>query len=166
MSDGVIEKYLPSEDNYSEEEVKVVDNGVYKAIKIEMNKPGATYINLNAMFHGKVGDFGSKTNIPCTFTSWDMPLNTQTYDLKIAGEYPSNKPFYVFPNKATSGNAIYDLEFPTGFFSEQGRYRFNFILENENTRITSKDCYFDVEQSMINVAIDFPDGIDMLIMNI
>ena len=159
MSDKIMGSYLPSEADYSEENAKLINNGVIQAVKIEMSKPGATYLNLNNIFHGKVGDFGTKTYIPCFFTSWDNPITNVT--ASIEGKFPSDKPFHVTPYNTTAGNGIFNMEFPAGFFQEQGRYRFNFVLENDTTKITSKNCFFDVEQSMINVAIDCADGIDI-----
>lgn len=160
MSDRPLESFLPSEGLYQEEQAQsyLSKAGNFLGIKIDMNKPGDTYLNLNEFFHGKVGDNGSASYVPFVFCSWDRVIENAT--VSISGKYPSGNGFLLKPPTNSDQSVVHNIEFNTGFLREAGRYRFNFILTlSDGSQITSKDCFFDVEQNMINIAFNFANGV-------
>ena len=160
MSDRPLESFLPSEGLYQEVQAQsyLSKAGNFLGIKIDMNKPGDTYLNLNEFFHGKVGDNGSASYVPFVFCSWDKVIENAT--VSISGKYPSGNGFLLKPPTNSDQSVVHNIEFNTGFLREAGRYRFNFILTlSDGSQITSKDCFFDVEQNMINIAFNFANGV-------
>ena len=133
--------------------------GEIQAIKLDMTKAGNTFIDLRPIFNANQSDGNIEMPIMPLMYGRQAPLDG--FRGEIHGIYPDKKnTFDVDTALGNTGN-IYRFLWPAGVFQATGKYVFTITFINDNTgeKITSKECFFEVEPNLLTMAVNFSEGI-------
>lgn len=134
--------------------------GEIQAIKLDMTKAGNTFIDLRPIFNANQSDGNVEMPIMPLMYGRQAPLDG--FRGEIHGIYPDK--IHTFDVDTALGNTgnIYRFLWPTGVFQTTGKYIFTITFINDNTgeKITSKECFFEVEPNLLTMAVNFSEGVN------
>ncbi|WP_290033730.1 hypothetical protein [Ligilactobacillus cholophilus] len=134
--------------------------GEIQAIKLDMTKAGNTFIDLRPIFNANQSDGNIEMPIMPLMYGRQAPLDG--FRGEIHGIYPDK--IHTFDVDTALGNTgnIYRFLWPTGVFQTTGKYIFTITFINDNTgeKITSKECFFEVEPNLLTMAVNFSEGVN------
>lgn len=160
MDNAGIQAMMPEENVYQvAQPIVKTSNGRLLYVRLDIDKPMNTYLDLRQWFNATQGD--QDNVLPIMIFQNGMPMNLNGYTVQIQGMYPDGEtPFVISASGTGSGSGMYNFHFPAGVFQVMGRYTFQFKFSNGTSTLTSKVCFFDVEPDMLTMAYNFNDGVN------
>ena len=160
MDNAGIQAMMPEENVYQvAQPIVKTSNGRLLYVRLDIDKPMNTYLDLRQWFNATQGD--QDNILPIMIFQNGMPMNLNGYTVQIQGMYPDGEtPFVISASGTGSGSGMYNFHFPAGVFQVMGRYTFQFKFSNGTSTLTSKVCFFDVEPDMLTMAYNFNDGVN------
>lgn len=133
--------------------------GEIQAIKLDMTKAGNTFIDLRPVLNANQSD--GNFEMPIIPLAYGKQITLDGFKGKINGIYPDKKHTFVIDTALGNTGNVYRFLWPSGVFQATGKYVFTITFENEKTgeKITSKECFFEVEPNLLTMAVNFSEGI-------
>ena len=133
--------------------------GEIQAIKLDMTKAGNTFIDLRPIFNANQSD--GNIEMPILPFMYGQQVHLDGFRGEIHGLYPDKKHTFNIDTALGNTGNIYRFLWPSGVFQATGKYVFTFTFINDKTgeKITSKECFFEVEPNLLTMAVNFSEGI-------